>query len=72
MRLFILYKEGSDVTKEQIDREFKYQTAKHLINLMLKSEIINESDYVRFNTKLLKKFNPLIGKLACLNQLKPA
>jgi len=58
------------MTKDQIDREFSYQTAKHLINLMLKNEIIDEEEYTKIDTKLLEKHRPLIGKLTYRKHLK--
>jgi len=53
------------VTKDQSTREFRYQTAKHLINLMFKNEILDEKEYTKINTKLLEKYSPIIGRLTC-------
>ena len=53
------------MTKEQADREFKYQTTKYLMNLMLKNEVINEKDFKKINVKLLEKFKPILGRLSC-------
>jgi len=52
------------MTNEQADREFKYQTAKYLMNLMLKNEVISEKEYKTVNVKLLDKFKPILGRLS--------
>ena len=53
------------LTKEQSDREFRYQTVKHLAKLMLKNKILDEKEYEKIDTKLLEKYSPIIGRLSC-------
>lgn len=49
------------MTKEQFDREKKYQAALAVARKMLEKEIINEDDFLRIEAKLKEKFRPILG-----------
>ncbi len=49
------------MTKEQFDREKKYQAALAVARKMLEKEIINEDDFLRIEAKLREKFRPILG-----------
>lgn len=49
------------MTKEQFDREKKYQAALAVARDMLKKEVINEEDFLRIEAKLKRKFQPILG-----------
>ncbi len=49
------------MTKEQFDREKKYQAALAVARDMLKKEVINEEDFLRIEDKLKRKFQPILG-----------
>lgn len=52
---------GAAMTKEQFDREKKYQAALAVARKMLEKEIINEDDFLRIEAKLKEKFRPILG-----------
>lgn len=52
---------GAAMTKEQFDREKKYQAALAVARDMLKKEVINEEDFLRIEDKLKRKFQPILG-----------
>ena len=56
----VLGKEAA-MTKEQFDREKKYQAALAVARKMLEKEIINEDDFLRIEAKLKEKFRPILG-----------
>ena len=49
------------MTKEQFDREKKYQAALAIARAMLKKGIITEDDFVITEAILREEFRPLIG-----------
>ena len=49
------------MTKEQFEREKKYQAALAVARDMLKKEVINEEDFLRIEAKLKRKFQPILG-----------
>lgn len=49
------------MTKEQFDREKKYQAALAVARSMLKQNVINEDDFLRIEAKLRDKFRPILG-----------
>ena len=53
------------MTKEQFDREKKYQAALAVAREMLKKGIINEADFLRVEAKLAEKFRPTFGGFFC-------
>jgi translation initiation factor 2 alpha subunit (eIF-2alpha) len=60
------------MTKEQINCEFRYQTAKYLINQMVKNEILTEKEYTKINNKLVEKYGSIFGRLDTQKPLKMA
>lgn len=53
------------MTKEQFEREKKYQAALAVARAMLKKGVINEADFLRVEAKLRDKFNPILGGFLC-------
>ena len=49
------------MTKEQFDREKKYQAAL----AVLQKGIINEADFLRIEARLAAKFRPVLGGIFC-------
>lgn len=49
------------MTKEQFEREKKYQAALAVARSMLKQDVINEDDFLRIEAKLREKFRPILG-----------
>ena len=49
------------MTREQFEREKKYQAALAVAREMLKKEVINEEDFLRIEAKLRGKFQPILG-----------
>lgn len=56
----VLGKEAA-MTKEQFNREKKYQAALAVARKMLEKEIINEGDFLRIEARLREKFRPILG-----------
>lgn len=53
------------MTKEQFDREKKYQAALAVARDMLRQDVINEVDFLRIEAKLAAKFSPVFGGFLC-------
>ena len=53
------------MTKEQFDREKKYQAALAVARNMLAKEIIDEADFLRIEARLAAKFRPVLGGIFC-------
>ena len=53
------------MTKEQFDREKKYQAALAVAREMLQKGIINEADFLRIEARLAAKFRPVLGGIFC-------
>ncbi len=53
------------MTKEQFDREKKYQAALAVARSMLREGVINEADFLRIEAKLRGKFKPILGGFLC-------
>lgn len=49
------------MTKEQFEREKKYQAALAVARSMLKEGVINEEDFLRIEANLRAKFKPILG-----------
>ena len=57
---------GSEVmamSKAEGLREAKYQAAMHMARRFLNDGVINEEDYRNFDTKMTKKYKPILGDL---------
>lgn len=54
-------RKGAAMTKEQFEREKKYQTALAVARSMLRQNVINEEDFLRIEARLKEKFNPVLG-----------
>lgn len=53
------------MTKEQFEREKKYQAALAVARAMLKKGVINEEDFLRIEANLTAKFKPVLGGFLC-------
>ena len=53
------------MTKEQFDRDNKYQAALAGAREMLQKGIINEADFLRIEARLAAKFRPVLGGIFC-------
>lgn len=51
----------ADMTKEQFEREKKYQAALAVARSMLRHGVINDGDLVRIEARLKEKFKPILG-----------
>lgn len=49
------------MTKEQFEREKKYQAALAVARTMLRQGVINEEDFLRIEARLKDKFKPVLG-----------
>lgn len=49
------------MTKEQFEREKKYQAALAVARSMLRQGVINDTDLVRIEARLKEKFKPVLG-----------
>ena len=52
------------MTKEQFNREIAYNTALTIARSLLTKGLINNKDYRKIDTKLKKKYRPIIGTLS--------
>ena len=52
---------GAAMTKEQFEREKKYQAALAVARSMLRQGVINEADLRRMEARLKDKFKPVLG-----------
>lgn len=52
---------GAAMTKEQFDREKKYQAALAVARSMLRENVINREDFLRIEVRLREKFRPVLG-----------
>ena len=51
------------MTKAEMKREAKYQAAMHYARELLSQGVIDEGDYREFDTKMAKKYQPILGDL---------
>ena len=51
------------MTKEQFEREKNYQTSRAIVKVMLDKGLVTEKEYKKIDTKLVAKFQPIIGTL---------
>ncbi len=51
------------MTEEQFEREKLYQASMNLFKSMLENGLITEEQYAIIDTKMLKKYRPLLGTL---------
>ncbi|HBV51202.1 MAG TPA: hypothetical protein H9956_05875 [Candidatus Eisenbergiella pullicola] len=58
-------KKEAAMTKEQFDREKKYQAALAVAREMLKKGVIDEADFLRIEARLAAKFQPVLGGIFC-------
>lgn len=49
------------MTKEQFEREKKYQAALAVARSMLRENVINGDDFLRIEARLREKFRPVLG-----------
>ena len=49
------------MTREQFEREKKYQAALAVVRSMLAQEVINEEDFLEIERRLKDKFKPVLG-----------
>ena len=59
------FRKEAAMTKEQFEREKKYQAALAVARSMLKKGVINEADFLRIEAKLRVKFRPILGGFLC-------
>lgn len=52
---------GTAMTKEQFEREKKYQAALAVARSMLRQGVIDGADLVRIEAMLKEKFKPVLG-----------
>ena len=53
------------MTPAQFDQEKKYQAALSVARDMLRQGMIDEADFLRIESKLAEKFNPVFGGFLC-------
>ena len=51
------------VNEDQFEREKLYQATMNMFRSMLKNGLINEEQYAIIDTKMLQKYQPLLGTL---------
>ena len=51
------------MTKEEFDRENRYQVIMHFVRKMLTDGLITEGEYYQIDTKYREKFLPITGDL---------
>lgn len=56
-----LGKGAADMTREQFDREKKYQAALAVARSMLRENVIDREDFLRIEARLREKFRPVLG-----------
>lgn len=57
------FKVVTAMTEEQFDREKRYQASMSMFRTMLKNGLITEEQYTIIDTKMLQKYQPLLGTL---------
>lgn len=53
------------MTKDQFEREKRYQAALAVARDMLRQGVIDEADFLRVEAKLTEKFHPVFGGFLC-------
>ncbi|HWR29533.1 MAG TPA: SHOCT domain-containing protein [Negativicutes bacterium] len=56
---------GLRMTKEQFERELRYQTVLAVARTMLTRGLITREEYDACDRKMVEKYNPLFGGLMC-------
>nr|DAM98156.1 MAG TPA: hypothetical protein [Caudoviricetes sp.] len=51
------------MNEDQFEREKLYQATMNMFRSMLKNGLINEEQYAIIDTKMLQKYQPLLGTL---------
>ena len=51
------------MNKEQMAREKMYQTTMSIARKMLKNDLISKEEYAVIDTKMQKKYRPILGTL---------
>lgn len=59
------FRKEAAMTKEQFEREKKYQAALAVARSMLKKGVIDEADFLRIEANLAAKFKPVLGGFLC-------
>lgn len=54
---------ATPMTDEQFEREKRYQASMNLFQSMLKKGLITQEQYAIIDTKMLEKYQPLLGTL---------
>ena len=60
---------AAPMTDEQFDREKRYQASMNLFQSMLKKGLITQEQYAIIDTKMLEKYQPLLGTLFATGSL---
>jgi len=55
------------MSKEQLNREARYEAAMAAARAMLKSGVVDERDYRKIDTIMRRKYRPIIGGLLSVN-----
>ena len=58
-----------DVNDEQFEREKLYQASMSMFRVMRENGLITEEQYALIDTKMLQKYQPLLGTLFAANPL---
>ena len=54
---------AAPMTDDQFEREMRYQASMNLFQNMLKNGLITQEQYAIIDTKMLEKYQPLLGIL---------
>lgn len=57
------------MNEDQFEREKLYQATMNMFRSMLKNGLINEEQYAIIDTKMLQKYQPLLGTLFAAQML---
>lgn len=58
------------MNEEQFDRELRYQASMNFFTAMLEKSLISKEQYDVIDTKMLEKYQPLLGTLFAQNRLQ--
>ena len=51
------------LTKDELEKEIKYQLSMHILREMIKQKLIDDTEYQILSSKLRLIYEPLIGSL---------
>ena len=57
--------ETQKITDEQLQNEFNFYQAEHLLMQLIKNELITQAEFDKISELNRQKFNPLLGPLMC-------